>query len=50
MVLTYLANKAGIVSADCVLTLPEIIEQFRGTIPTQDVMINEEQMLEELRG
>jgi len=50
VVLTYLANKAGIVSADCVLTLPEIIEQFNGIIPVQDIMINEERMFEELRG
>jgi hypothetical protein len=50
MVLTYLVNKAGIVSTKCVLTLSEIIEQFNGKIPVQDIVINEEQMLEELRG
>jgi hypothetical protein len=49
MVLTYLANRAGLVNTKEVLTLTELVEQFN-KIPAHDVVINEEQMLEELRG
>jgi hypothetical protein len=49
MVLTYLANKAGLINTKEVLTPAQLVEQF-DKVPVQDVVIDEEQMLEELRG
>jgi len=52
MVLTYLARKAKLtnVSASEVLTLTDLTEQFSGDISKRDILMNESEMLEELRG
>lgn len=48
-ILIYLAERAGLVD-NKVQTLQELVEAYEGVIPTQDIVIDEQAMLEELRG
>jgi len=49
MILSYIARKAKIIETKETLNLDEIVIQFSGQIPMQDIVIDEQKMLEELR-
>lgn len=48
-ILIYLAEKAGLIE-EKVSTLQELVDAYDGVIPTQDIVIDEQEMLDELRG